>query len=219
MKIRIEKRPRSIGGRIDALADIPKHFRTWLTRMTDNREGWVYREIFWAALVGESLEYGVLASSIGSFLFFTVVVGIGGLIFIPGAIFLKTIKTLIFIAAICVGLYQLRDLNGPLWWADRFGLKAVLQYRETGHFDGYQRYGEYYRSKVRTATAPPLRMDEVAQLCELYHQLCTDTISAESLQVLSAYTEKEINYFYRVMGIQERDKHFNPQLFKRNNTP
>lgn len=203
-KLKIKKRKRSLGQRIDALAEIPGRIANWWARMTGH---WVYREVFWPALWGEMAEYGVRFSTFAGL--FWLAIGIGGFAFMPGSRhrgLVWLIYMAIFIACVIIGVRQFLDLQGPLWWADRFAVRAVNDYRRKNRFRRYERCSSYYQSHVNAA--PLLRYEEIMYLCELYRQLVVGIISAESLDELGTYTAAEINYFYRLFDIRPTDPQF-----------
>lgn len=208
-KMRIKKRKQSLGTHIDSLAAIPGRITRWWRRM---RGSWVYREVFWAAFFGEGLEYEVLFSSLAGVVFILMgVIGLGYTIFdtrFKGLVWLAFIA--IFVALVVIGFRQLSDLNGPLWWADRFALRAHGEYNTAGSFHPYDRYSQRFRSQTRR-TPMPLRLEEVTYLCELYHQYCTGTVSQQALQQLGTYTPQEIAFFYQFFDIQPSDPRFPPQ--------
>ena len=128
MATRIKKRKRSLGTHLDEWTKSFKGIPLWLGRMTS---GWVYREEFIAALWGEMGEYEVRFSTIvGGFGF--IALAIANAWFLPGAVFLVKTKFLLTLVFLFIGVRQLKDLNGPIWWADRFATRALNSYNQTG---------------------------------------------------------------------------------------
>lgn len=202
---KIPKRKRSLGTHLDEWTKSFKGIPLWLGRMTS---GWVYREEFIAALWGEMGEYEVRFSTIvGGFGF--IALAIANAWFLPGAVFLVKTKFLLTLVFLFIGVRQLKDLNGPIWWADRFATRALNSYNQTGRFKRYKRYSAF--AKSHTQTAFPLRLDEVAFLCELYHQYMTGTVTVDALCELRTYAPQEVEFFYQVMGFAPSDPRFPPQ--------
>lgn len=199
---KIPKRKRSLGEHVDGWTKSLKGVPLWFRRMAGS---WVYREEFLVTLWGEMGEYEIRFS--------TLVPGVGFLILAIVGICLigytGPVRKLGILALIIISVYQLKDLNGPIWWLDRFATRAANSYNQTGHFKRYERYSAFARNHSQTAF--PLRLDEVAFLCELYHQYMTGTVTVDALRELRTYAPQEIEFFYRVMGFAPSDPRFPPQ--------
>lgn len=211
MKVKVKKRKRSLGTRIDALAQVPRKFKIWFQKM---RSSSVYRTSFWAALWGEMGEYEIRFSSLSGF--FWLFLGIIGFLFLPTTRYkglFKLALVVLFFAFLIIGVRQFGDLQSPIWWADRFAVRARQSYMKNGNFQRYSRYSSYFRSQPRAN--PPLRFEEVRYLCVLYHQFCESTISAAALDELGTYTASEIDYFYRAFDVRPTDPRFPPQYIGR----
>ena len=205
-KPKIVKRKRTPGEMVDALTTIPGSVRLWWQRISKLR---VYREVFWPALWGEMGEYEIRFSTIAWCVLYPIA-AITGFTFLSTSVFFVKTKFCIFVGMILVGLYMLKDLQGPLWWADHFAIKAYDDYRQTGQYRPYSRYSAYFRQQVQRNPAT-LRLEEMVFLCELYHQLCTGTISEMALRELGVYTAQEITAFYQFFDIRQGDPLFPPQ--------
>lgn len=204
-KVKIKKRKRSLGEHIDGWTKSLKGIPLWFRRMAGS---WAYREEFMAALWGEMGEYEVRFSTIVGGLG-SIALAIANTWFLPGAVFLVKTKFLLTLVFLFIGIRQLGDLNGPIWWADRFATRAANSYNQTGRFKRYERYSAFARSHSQTAF--PLRLDEVAFLCELYHQYMTGTVTVDALCELRTYAPQEVEFFYQVMGFAPSDPRFPPQ--------
>lgn len=212
-KIRIKKRFRPFSKRRtpgQVVEDWLSGFWTWLTCMFDP-ECPVYREEFPAAMWGEMGEYGVRFSTFFGIVF--IVLGFVNLFNLPGSVFLVKTKFLVSIAMIVIGFFQLRDLNGPIWWADRYAVAQVKKYYDGEDVEHYERYGEAM-SRLRPSRNTPLTMTEIRRLAELYHQFCTETLSDRSWREIGQYTKAEVEFFYTVAHIEPRDPHFPEDALK-----
>lgn len=206
-KVRIKKRFRPFSQRRtpgQVVEDWLSGLWTWLQCMFDP-ECPVYREEFPAAMWGEMGEYGVRFSTFFGIVF--TILGFVSLFNLPGAVFLLKTKFLINVAMIVIGLYQLRDLNGPIWWADRYAIAQVKKYYNGEEVEHYERFGDAM-TRLRPSRNIPLTMTEIRRLAELYHQFCTDTLSERSWREIGEYTLAEVNFFYTVAHVEPRDPHF-----------
>lgn len=212
-KIRIKKRFRPLSERRspgEVVEDWLSGLWTWLTCMCDP-ECPVYREEFPAAMWGEMGEYGVRFSTFFGIAF--TILGFVSLFRLPGAVFLVKTKFVINVAMIIIGLLQLRDLNGPIWWADRYAVTQVKKYYDGEEVEHYERYGEAM-ARLRPSRNLPLTMSEVRRLAELYHQFCTGTLSERSWREIGEFTLTEVNFFYTVAHIEPSDPHFPEDALK-----
>lgn len=206
-KVRIRKRWRPLNQRRtpdQVVEDWLSGFGTWLECMFDLKRH-VYLVEFPAAMWGEMGEYGVRFSTFFGIVF--AILGFVSLFNLPGAVFFIRGKFLINVAMVIIGLYQLRDLNGPIWWADRWAIEQVNRDHDGKEVEHYERYGEAM-ARLRPSRNIPLTMTEIRRLAELYHQFCTDTLSERSWREIGEYTLAEVNFFYTVAHVEPRDPHF-----------
>lgn len=212
-KIRIKKRFRPLNQRRTPGRVIEDWFigiKTWLKCMFDPKCP-VYREEFLAAMWGEMGEYGVRGSTFFGIVF--AVLGIIGLIYLPGAVFLVKTKFAILLAMIVIGLRQLDDLNGPIWWADRWAITQVGKYYDDEEVEHYERYSEAV-ARLRPNRKAPLTLTEIRRLGELYHQFCTNTLSERSWREIGEYTLAEVEFFYNIKDFGPRDPRFPEDALK-----
>lgn len=212
-KIRIKKRwrPKSQRRTPDqVLEDWVTGFWTWLTCMFDLKCP-VYREEFPAALWGEMGEYGVRFSTVWSILF--IIFGIIGLVYLPGTHFLFKSKLIVFIAMIIIGLRQLADLNGPIWWADLYAIEQVNNCYDGKDVEHYERYSETV-ARMHSRNELLLTISEVRRLAELYHQYRTDTLSERSWRELGSYTKAQVEFFYQVVRLGADEERFPEDALK-----
>ncbi len=215
-KIRIKKRWRSFNERRSAgqvLEDWVGQFATWWRCMFDP-DCPVYRWEFPAACWGEMGEYGVRFSTFYGILL--IALGIAGfwLLFDSRMSWWFVVRIGIFVAMIIFGIRQFADLQGPIWWADRWAVKQVQSYYATGECAHYER-----RSEAMARLRPErgkllLKPHEIYRLAELYHQFCVGTLSTQSWYELGNYTKAEVADFYKLFSISESDRRFPEEYLK-----
>lgn len=213
-KIRIKKRFRPFCDRRTPGQVVEDWFSglwTWLTCMCDLKCS-VYRKEFLAAMWGEMGEYAVRLSTLCGIA--SIILGFVGLSHLPGAIFLVKTKFFIFVAMIAIGPFQFRDLNGPIWWADRYAVTQVERYKDGKEVEHYERHGDAM-ARLRPSRNLPLTITEIRRLAELYHQFCTGTLSDRSWQEIGEYTAAEMEFFYTVAHFAPNDDRFPEDALKR----
>ena len=212
-KVRIKKRFRPLSQRRTpdrVIEDWLAGIGTWLECMLDLERG-VYLREFPAAMWGEMGEYGIRGSTFFGIVF--AILGFVSLFNLPGAVFLIKGKFFVNVAMIVIGLYQLRDLNGPIWWADRWAVAQVDKYDHGEEVEHYERYSEAM-ARLRPNRNMPLTLSEIRRVAELYHQFCTNTLSERSWREIGEYTQTEMEFFYNVAHLEPRDPRFPEDALK-----
>lgn len=212
-RIRIRKRFRPLSERRTPGQVVEDWFGsiwTWLTCMFD-RDCHVYLREFPAAMWGEMGEYGVRFSTFFGILL--VYFGFVSLFNLPGSVFLIQGKAVVNIIMIAIGLYLFSDLNGPIWWADRWAITQVEKYYNGEEVEHYERYSEAV-ARMRPNRKAPLTLTELRRLGELYHQFCTNTLSERSWREIGEYTKDEVEVFYSIHNFGPRDPRFPEDALK-----
>lgn len=223
-RVRIKKRPKSLSERRrpwQAFSDGVDGFERWLKCFFSRRDP-AYRKVYFGALWGEMGEYGIRLSTLASIAY------IAGALYVfrylpkmieRAAILGKTppiIRPLIAVVLLVVGLNQLRDLGGPIWWADRYAATQALNARSGKEVKRYECYDMAMTRQLaqRHEKKFPLKSYELARLGELYRQFYHGDLSAESWDELGKYTKTQVDFFYQTVGIDASEPRFPESALK-----
>lgn len=212
-KLHIKKKWRPLSQRRtpgEVLEDWVHSILLWLKCMCDP-ECPAYRAVFPAALWGEMGEYNVRASTLAG-----IALLVGAYFdyaFLSTSIFLVKLKFVSIIGFVIIGIYQLRDLAGPIWWADRYAIEQVKRFFNNQEVEPYERFGEAM-ARLRPNHDLPITPAQARRLGELYRQFYYGELSERSWRELKNYTEAQVTFFYTLVGLTDADPRFPEEALK-----